>query len=91
MTSMVSPWGALPAGPAASTPEFEDDVNGGTPEGHCRWVRQRPPLSFEDYVGGGPPRGRCRQVRQHPPLKLKKMSMTGPLGGVAGGSDSVRH
>jgi hypothetical protein len=35
--------GALPVGPTASNTEFEDDIDGGPPGGHCRWVWQRPP------------------------------------------------
>jgi hypothetical protein len=43
MTSMAGSLGALPAGPAASTTEVEEDVNGGPPRRCYRWVRQRPP------------------------------------------------
>jgi hypothetical protein len=54
MTSMVGPLGALPVGPPASTTEFEDDVDGGTPGRCCRCIQQRPPSSFEDDVDGEP-------------------------------------
>jgi hypothetical protein len=30
-------------GPVVSTTEVEDDVDGGPPREHCRWVRQHPP------------------------------------------------
>jgi hypothetical protein len=33
MMLMADPWGALPAGPTASTTEFEEDVDGGPPGG----------------------------------------------------------
>jgi hypothetical protein len=45
MTSMAAPWGALPAGPAASTTEFET-TSMVAPWGCYRQVRQHPPLSF---------------------------------------------
>jgi hypothetical protein len=39
--------GALPASPAASTIEFEDDVDDGPPGERCQRVRQRPPPSLK--------------------------------------------
>jgi hypothetical protein len=53
MMSMAGPLGALSVGLAMSTTEFEDDVDGGPPRRHCRWVQQRPPSSFEDDIDGG--------------------------------------
>jgi hypothetical protein len=32
---MVGPLGVLPVGPAASTIEDEEDIDGGPPGGHC--------------------------------------------------------
>jgi hypothetical protein len=54
MMSMAGPLGVLLAAPAASTTEFEDDVNGAPPMGRCRWVRQRPPLRFKTMSMAGP-------------------------------------
>jgi hypothetical protein len=51
MTSMVGPLGALPASSTTSTSEFEDDIDGGPPEGRCR---QRPPLSLKMTMIVGP-------------------------------------
>jgi hypothetical protein len=45
----------------------------------------------EEDVDGGPPRVCYQRVRQRPPPKIKKMSMAGPLGRAAGGSDSGHH
>jgi hypothetical protein len=69
-TSMAAPLGVLPVGLAASTIEVEEDVDGGAPRRHCRWVQQSPPRSFEDDVDGRP-YGMCyRWVRQRPPLSF---------------------
>jgi hypothetical protein len=89
-TSMTGPLGALPAVPAASTVEFEDDVNGEPPGGHCQWVRLRPPLSLKILSMVGPlGGGRCRWVRQRPPLSFEDYVDGGPLGGTVGGSGGI--
>jgi hypothetical protein len=42
-TLMAGPLGTLSMGPAVSTIEVGDDVDGGSPGGRCRQVRQCPP------------------------------------------------
>jgi hypothetical protein len=44
---MADPLGALSIGPAASTTNVEEDVDGGPPGGRYRWVRHRPPLRLK--------------------------------------------
>jgi hypothetical protein len=39
--------GVLPVDPTVVTTEVEEDVDGGPPGGHCRWVHQQPPLSLK--------------------------------------------
>jgi hypothetical protein len=78
--SMVGPLGALLVGPAESTIQVEEDIDGDPPRGRCWWVRQQPPPSFEDDVDGGPPGGHYQRVRQRPPPRFKTTSMVGPLG-----------
>jgi hypothetical protein len=51
---MVGPLGVLPTGSAASTTEFEDDVDGGPPGRLCWWVWQRPPPSLKMTVMAAP-------------------------------------
>jgi hypothetical protein len=75
-------------GPAASTNEFEEDVDGGPPWEALPACPTLSATEFEDDVDGRTSVGRCRQ---HPPPSLKTMSMAGPLGGSAGMSDSIHH
>jgi hypothetical protein len=84
---MVAPLGVLPVGPAVSTTEFEEDVDGGPPGSSCRQVRQHPPSSFKDDINDRTPGGGrcCRWVRLHPPPSLKTTSMVGPLGALSTG------
>jgi hypothetical protein len=51
---MAGPLGALSVGLVASTTEFEDDVNGGSPGGHCRQVRQHAPVTLKTTSLAGP-------------------------------------
>jgi hypothetical protein len=55
MTRMAGPLGVLPLGPATSTTEVEDDVDG-RPLGRLCWrVWQRPPLSLKTMSMEPPP------------------------------------
>jgi hypothetical protein len=44
----------LLAGPAASTMEVEEDINGGPPGRRCRWVQQRLPPRLKKPSMAGP-------------------------------------
>jgi hypothetical protein len=41
-------------GPAATTTDVEDDVDGGPPGARCRWVQQCPPLRLKKMSMAGP-------------------------------------
>jgi hypothetical protein len=90
MPSMRGHLGELPAGPAASTTEVEDDVNGG-PLGALSVGPVASTTEVADDVDDAPPGGCCQRVLQRPPPSLKMMSMVAPLMGAAGGSGSVHH
>jgi hypothetical protein len=60
---ITDPWGALPASPALSTTEYEDDVDVGPPCGVLLVGLAASTTEFEDDVDGGPPRGSCGRVR----------------------------
>jgi hypothetical protein len=87
---MVGPLGVLLAGPAASTTEFEDDIDGGPPRGRYRQVRQRPPLSLKTVSMVGP-QGALSMGSVASTTEVEDDVDGGPPGGAAGGSNSVRH
>jgi hypothetical protein len=74
-------------GPAATTTDVEDDVDGGPPGARCRWVQQCPPLRLKKMPMVGP-LGSCWWVRQRPPSMLK-MSMAGPTASTIEVEDNV--
>jgi hypothetical protein len=88
---MAGPLGVLLAAPAASTTEFDDDVNGAPPRGRCRWVRQRPPLRFKTMSMAGPLGGAVGESGSIRNRVLKTTSMVAPLAGATGGSGNVHH
>jgi hypothetical protein len=51
---MEAPCGVLPAGLAACTTEFEDDLDGSALGGHCWQVRQHPTPSLKTMWMAGP-------------------------------------
>jgi hypothetical protein len=77
--------------PAASTTEFENDIDGGPLWGALPVGPIVSTTEVEDDVNGRPPWGCCQWVRQRPPLSFEDDVNGGPLGGAAGGCGSVRH
>jgi hypothetical protein len=76
---MVGPLGVLPVGPAASTIEDEEDIDGGPPWGA---LLVGPTASTTEVEEDSPLGGRYRWVRRWPPPRmktLKKTSMKAPL------------
>jgi hypothetical protein len=46
VSTTVAPWDAL-AVDTSNGYHFLQDIDGGTPRGRCRWVRQRPPSGLK--------------------------------------------
>jgi hypothetical protein len=79
----------LPAGPAASTTEFEDDVDGEPPGGALPTGPVASTIEFEDDIDGGVPGGHYQRVWQRPPPCFEDYIDGEPPGGAVDKSDSV--
>jgi hypothetical protein len=77
---MVGPRGALSVGPAVSTTEVEDDVDGGPPRALPVGLAAST-TEVEDDVDGGPPRGATGRSNSVWHRVLKTTLMAGPPGG----------
>jgi hypothetical protein len=60
--SMVAPLGALPVGPAVSTTEVEEGIDGGGPGALLAGLTTST-TEVEEDVDNGPVGGHCQQVR----------------------------
>jgi hypothetical protein len=74
---MTGPLGVLPTGPAATTIEDVEDVDGG-PLGVLPVDLTVVTTEVKGDVDGRPPRGCYQRVQQRPPPKLKETLMVGP-------------